>query len=76
MSICLGHNQTEAFDRRKQRLSCSRLIPFFPLLRGSRSSCRIFTTLRSNFSGVTIAPHEDPNSKCNLLQFDANPRGY
>jgi hypothetical protein len=28
---------------------------------GFRSNCQMFATLRSNFSCVTIAPHENPN---------------
>jgi hypothetical protein len=32
----------------------------------------MFATLRTNISCVTIAPHENPDWKCNLLQFDAN----
>jgi hypothetical protein len=31
------------------------------LLIGFRSNCQMFATLRSNFSCVTIAPHENPN---------------
>jgi hypothetical protein len=37
-----------------------------------RSNREKFATLRSNFSCVTIAPHENQNQKRNLLQFDAN----
>jgi hypothetical protein len=36
----------------------------------------MFATLRTNISCVTIAPHENPDWKCNLLQFDANQGGY
>jgi hypothetical protein len=35
----------------------------------------MLATLRTNFSCVTIAPHENPNSKRNLLRFDAKKGG-
>jgi hypothetical protein len=37
--------------------------------------CRISATLGTNFSPVTIAPHENQNQKCILLRFDANYGG-
>jgi hypothetical protein len=46
---------TRRFYRTSQRTDIKALVI------SSRSNCQMIATLRTNFSGVTIAPHENPN---------------